>query len=115
MVNDPQPTGEFNAEQVADVPEVTGPLQATQTTDPASTFDNSLPQIAGYRISGEVARGGMGCVLNGIELMLEREVAIKILLPGTNSERFISESKITAKLPHPNIPPIYALGTLDDG
>jgi len=37
------------------------------------------------------------------------------LLPGANAERFVTEAKITAKLPHPGIPPVHALGTLDDG
>ena len=71
--------------------------------------------IPGYVITGEIARGGMGRVLAGREEKLDREVAIKVLLPGANADRFVIESKITAKLPHPNIPPIYALGTLTNG
>jgi tetratricopeptide (TPR) repeat protein len=73
------------------------------------------PKIPGYRISAEIAKGGMGCVYAGHDLTLDREVAIKTLLPGANAERFITEAKITARLPHPNIPPVHALGTLDDG
>ncbi len=57
----------------------------------------------------------MGRVYAGHDLTLDREVAIKTLLPGANAERFIVEAKVTAKLPHPNIPPVYALGTLADG
>lgn len=74
-----------------------------------------VPTIPGYRILAEIARGGMGRVYAGQELALDREVAIKTLLPGANAERFVTESKITAKLPHPAIPPVYALGTLEDG
>ena len=74
-----------------------------------------LPSIPGYALTGEIARGGMGRVLAGRELSLDREVAIKVLLPGADAGRFVTESKITAKLPHPNIPPVYALGALDDG
>ncbi len=72
-------------------------------------------QISGYIITGELARGGMGCVLAGRELALDREVAIKTLLPHAGATRFITEAKITAKLPHPSIPPVYALGSLSDG
>ncbi|MCS7047632.1 MAG: serine/threonine protein kinase, partial [Gemmataceae bacterium] len=54
-------------------------------------------------------------VYAGHDLTLDREVAIKTLLPGANAKRFITEAKITARLPHPNIPPVYALGTLGDG
>jgi eukaryotic-like serine/threonine-protein kinase len=74
-----------------------------------------LPAVPGYRVLGEIARGGMGRVLAAHDLVLERDVALKILLPGANADRFVRESKITARLPHPGIPPVHALGTLDDG
>jgi serine/threonine protein kinase len=75
--------------------------------------------IPGYEVGGEIARGGMGAVLAARELALDREVAIKVLLPGVAAHlavrRFVVESRITARLPHPNIPPVYALGELADG
>ncbi len=90
---------------------------ATGLYVPAPIADTPVgaPSIPGYRITAEIAKGGMGCVYAGHDLTLDREVAIKTLLPGANAERFITEAKITAKLPHPNIPPVYALGTLEDG
>src|SRR5271154_128176 len=57
----------------------------------------------------------MGRVLAAHDLSLDRDAALKILLPGANADRFVRESKITARLPHPGIPPVHALGTLDDG
>ncbi len=74
-----------------------------------------LPAVPGYRVLREIARGGMGRVLAAYDLSLDREVALKILLPGANADRFVRESKITARLPHPGIPPVHALGTLADG
>jgi tetratricopeptide (TPR) repeat protein len=71
--------------------------------------------VPGYRVLREIARGGMGRVLGAFDLALERDVALKVLLPGANPDRFIRESKITARLPHPGIPPVHALGTLPDG
>src|SRR5262249_27660470 len=44
-----------------------------------------------------------------------REVALKVLLRGANAERFVREARITARLPHPAVPPVHALGTLADG
>src|SRR5262249_9329336 len=73
------------------------------------------PAVPGYRMLGEIARGGMGKVLAAHDVSLDRDVALKVLLPGANAERFVRESKITAHLPHPGIPPVYALGTLADG
>jgi hypothetical protein len=68
-----------------------------------------------YELLREIARGGMGRVVAAHDRTLDREVALKILLPGANADRFVRESKITARLPHPGIPPVHALGTLDDG
>jgi serine/threonine protein kinase len=74
-----------------------------------------LPVVPGYRVQHEIARGGMGRVLSAYDLGLDRDVALKVLLPGAHSDRFVRESKITARLPHPGIPPVHALGTLADG
>src|SRR5207247_3003708 len=74
-----------------------------------------LPAVPGYRVLREIARGGMGKVLAAHDLTLDRDVALKILLPGANADRFVRESKITARLPHPGIPPVHGLGTLGAG
>src|SRR5437588_6867268 len=77
---------------------------------PETPPPDGLPDVPGYAVSGEIARGGMGRVLAAHDLTLDREVAIKVLLPGQSAEaarrRFVTESKITAKLPHPGIPPV---------
>lgn len=80
--------------------------------------DGSIPEIAGYEVQGEIARGGMGCLYAATDLTLNREVAIKVLLPPVYPEamrRFVIESKITARLPHPGIPPVYAMGEWSAG
>ncbi len=86
------------------------------STDPRSSDSPAgAPLIPGYRVTAEIARGGMGRVFAAVDLTLDRDVAIKTLLPGADPTRFVTESKITAKLPHPGIPPVYALGELADG
>jgi serine/threonine protein kinase len=74
-----------------------------------------LPAVPGYLVLREIARGGIGRVLGAFDLTLERDVALKILLPGASGDRFVRESTITARLPHPSIPPVHALGTLAGG
>ncbi len=77
-----------------------------------------LAQVPGYRVRGEIAHGGMGRVFSAHDINLDREVAIKVMLsgsPGVAALRFVREAKITAKLPHPGIPPVHVLGTLADG
>jgi serine/threonine protein kinase len=94
----------------------TGAYQSAAPTGPyfpAPPAD--APSIPDYRIAAEIAHGGMGRVYAGHDRTLDREVAIKTLLPGANAERFVTEAKVTARLPHPGIPPVYALGTLADG
>jgi serine/threonine protein kinase len=79
-----------------------------------------VPDIPGYVVTSEIARGGMGMVLIARDVALDRDVAIKTLLPGVGEsswalKRFMAEAHITARLQHPGIPPIHQLGTLPDG
>ncbi len=76
--------------------------------------------IPGHQVLGEIARGGMGVVFKARELDLDREVAVKTLLPeyahdGGAEARFHAEARITARLPHLGVPPVYRLGKLADG
>jgi predicted ATPase len=75
-------------------------------------------QIAGYRITGTLGRGGMGFVYEAEHAVLGRKAALKTLLPdlgedGDFRERFIAESQMVAALDHPSIIPIYDAGDAD--
>lgn len=66
-----------------------------------------------YKILSELGAGGMGIVYHGVDVMLEREVAIKKLRSEFSStpdiaERFRREAKIQARLNHPNIAHLYS-------
>lgn len=73
-----------------------------------------------FRIDEVIAHGGMGIILKAFDQELEREVAVKQLLkahqknPGLQSQ-FTNEARITARLQHPGIIPIYETGTSPDG
>ncbi|MBN9517507.1 tetratricopeptide repeat protein [bacterium] len=86
----------------------------TDTPEPAWGADVA----PGYAALYEIARGGMGRVVAARDLKLNREVAIKFLLPSldpTAAARFVRESEITARLAHPGVPPVHALGRTPSG
>ncbi len=91
---------------------ISAPL--TDTPEPACGADVA----PGYLTLYEIARGGMGRVVAARDLKLNREVAIKFLLPSldpTAAARFVRESEITARLSHPGVPPVHALGRTPSG
>jgi serine/threonine protein kinase len=71
-----------------------------------------------YLILKELGRGGMGTVYLAKDAQLERLVALKVphFSPDdpTALERFHREAKVAATLTHPNLCPIYDVGTVDD-
>lgn len=73
-----------------------------------------------YVVTGELGRGAMGTVYRALDTALEREVAIKALLPNLPPdamaevrERFLREAKAAGRLSHPNIVTIYDVGEQD--
>ena len=90
----------------------------------SGTVDVELtaPQASGsgyenYVVSGEVGRGGLGRVLKAYDLRLDRRVALKEALSGSAyaHARFQREARLTARLQHPSIVPIYETGKRGDG
>ncbi|QJW95485.1 tetratricopeptide repeat protein [Frigoriglobus tundricola] len=75
----------------------------------------ALPAVPGYVVTREIGRGGMGVVYAARDPQFERELAIKVMHPGQSADQFVVEAKVTAGLPHPGVPPVYALGALPDG
>src|SRR5262249_39048777 len=70
-----------------------------------------------YEIDGEIAHGGIGRILRGRSVHLDRPVAIKELLdPDTeDAERFVCAALLTARLQPPSIVPVYDAGRWPSG
>ena len=77
-----------------------------------------FPEIPNYSIKKKFGKGAMGTVYLAFQEKLEREVALKVLLPSLAedreiTQRFITEAKIGAQLQHTNIISIYDVGEFD--
>jgi eukaryotic-like serine/threonine-protein kinase len=70
-------------------------------------------KIGRYQILERVGRGGMGVLYRGFDPILDREVAIKVMLADFSEDteqmrpRFYREAKAVAKLQHRNIVTIF--------
>jgi serine/threonine protein kinase len=82
-------------------------------SDPVSSVDSLIDiDLSHYRIIEEIGSGGMGVVYRARDAHLDREVAIKVLRPGTISDETArkhlrKEAQVLSKLNHPNIATVY--------
>lgn len=76
--------------------------------------------VAGFRIQGVLAEGGMAVIYRATQESLERTVALKVLNhelsddPGF-CERFRREGQLQAAIDHPHIVPVYEAGEAEQG
>ncbi|MCK4659928.1 MAG: protein kinase [Phycisphaerae bacterium] len=76
--------------------------------------------IRGYKIVGEIGRGGMGVVYKALQISTERIVAIKVMQGGVFASpsarrRFRREVKLIARFQHPGIVRVLESGYTSTG
>jgi aminoglycoside phosphotransferase (APT) family kinase protein len=82
------------------------------------TVEAAPPADVRYRLGNELGRGGMGRVVEAFDTHLGRTVALKEVLEGGGASmvrRFKREVRITARLEHASIVPLYDSGLMHDG
>src|SRR5262249_50952859 len=101
--------------------------QAFLSTSAPATLGASLPigpalpdATDRYELLGEIARGGMGAVLRARDVVLDRPLALKAMLPEMLDhpglvERFFEEARLCGRLEHPGVVPVHEMGRLPDG
>lgn len=83
------------------------------SAQPAASRSLVGSRVGTYLISKRLGEGGVGEVFKGVDEMLKREVAIKVLHHEFASdplfvERFSREAQLHAQLSHPNIATVHA-------
>ena len=72
-----------------------------------------------FQFIAVLGSGGMGVVIRVHDILLHREIAMKVLHShlqfSQERERFISEAQIEAQLQHPSIVSVHETGTLPSG
>jgi serine/threonine protein kinase len=93
--------------------------QIAAETLPASATLAPGQLVGQYRIETLIGSGGMGEVYRATDTNLNREVAIKLIQRGMNTQailrRFRQEEEILASLNHPNIAQLYGNGVTENG
>ena len=75
-------------------------------------------RIGPYEVTSALGAGGMGEVYRARDTKLNRDVALKVLLPAVANDpdrlaRFSREAQVLASLNHPNIAHIYGFEELN--
>jgi WD40 repeat protein len=99
--------------------------RASETPEPSVSSSDATQDYSAlvtvdrehYARGGEIAKGGMGRVVEARDLRLGRRVALKELLPKNRDavRRFEREARITARLQHPAIIHVYEAGVWPGG
>ena len=114
------PTVSMKAVAVGDT--VALPASAAPLTEKAANKDQ-LPagfRVGEYEVTSHIGAGGMAQVYAGVQPVIGKKVAIKVLSrmlssDSTMVDRFVQEARAVNQIRHHNIVDIFALGELPDG
>ncbi|MGB8297909.1 MAG: serine/threonine-protein kinase [Polyangia bacterium] len=90
---------------------------------PSAVNDEELPggtQVGEYVIERKLGEGGMGSVYAGVQPLIGKQVAIKVVAAmwARNEQvtkRFLEEARAVNQIRHPHIIDIFSFGVLPDG
>lgn len=114
--------GEIDAPQQAQLTDHLDGCEACRTlvVEASRTFSGGEETEAEdrYEVIAELGRGGMGVVYRAHDRVLQRDVALKLIrrelaYDAATRKRLIRESKVMARLRHPNVAQVYDVGAID--
>lgn len=100
-----------------------GPSEASERSQLewslAAVSEPTGETIEQFQIAGQIACGGMGVIYRGWDSQIGRSIAVKVLHEAHRGrpdlrQRFVDEARITGRLQHPGIAPIFHMGNLPD-
>jgi serine/threonine-protein kinase len=97
------------------------PSEVTPDDDQPEELVPDFPARVGkYEILGRLGSGAMGVVYHARDPLLERDVALKVMLPQIardpeQKHRFEREARAVARMMHPNVVTVFDLGYHADG
>jgi tetratricopeptide (TPR) repeat protein/tRNA A-37 threonylcarbamoyl transferase component Bud32 len=111
----PKDSEELGVGVAARAPSAT--LLLRRRTDVPAARPADWPTIPGLELVEVLGTGGMGVVFKARQAALDRDVAVKFLRDAHRAdseqrERFLQEARAVARLRHPNLVQVYALGEL---
>lgn len=110
--------GESSDGRDDDTPDETSPRFLPAASEASEFLAGHIPLTLGrYRIVNVIGRGGMGAVYRAHDTRLDRPVALKVILTGARADtgqirRFYREARAAASVNHPNLCPVYDVGTV---
>jgi serine/threonine protein kinase len=86
----------------------------------SAPVENGTVLAGKYRVDRVLGEGGMGVVVAATDLQLERQVAIKFLLPEyaqhhEASQRFLREARAAVKIKSEHVARVIDVGTMENG
>jgi serine/threonine protein kinase len=99
------------------------PASLSKTALERGATKDQLPpgfKVGEYEVTSHIGSGGMATVYAGVQPVIGKKVAIKVLSRMLSSdhtmvERFVQEARAVNQIKHHNIVDIFALGELPDG
>lgn len=125
MLGAPQPPVDIRFDDANPWFSATSETEAAEQTLLAGSIAPTQRKMGPSLEIDELGRGALGRVFTSIDMGLQREIAIKEILPerlqGSQHDvaalraRFLREARVTGQLEHPNIVPVYEVGEREDG
>jgi serine/threonine protein kinase len=100
---------------ISDVRDVVGLKEPSGACNPQPNLVPGDIVAERFVVERRAASGGMGVIYRGTDLLTRQAVAIKVMGPGLDADRFLHEAAMLARISHPSVVRYIAHGVSDGG